>query len=218
MEQKIKKIIRQVGDIGEKISRLQVEKPLPSIEIDIILGKIRALYEKVGNLQLETSIPDREKLPETKDQEAETSPGNIPAAATATGQEQTAETTATVKKAGKSSEQAILADKYQEEKKFINESLAENGRKADISSKITSKPIRNISSALGINDRFKLVNDLFNGDRDSYQNAINILDGASNFNEAFNYITSSFDWDMEEESVQILLELVRRKFIVNQDE
>jgi hypothetical protein len=35
---------------------------------------------------------------------------------------------------------------------------------------------------------------------------------------AFNYITSSFDWDMEEDSVQMLLDLVRRKFIVNQDE
>lgn len=221
MEQKIKNIIRQVGDIGDKASRLQVEKPLPSIEIDIILGEIRTLYEKVRDLQLGTSIP---------------------APTTDPGQEQPAETTAPVKETGvtkkmqesvsadkpsekvetipekSGDEPAILADKYQGNKKFINESLAESGRKKDISSKIQSKPIRNISSALGINDRFKLINDLFNGDKDSYQNAINILDGASNFNEAFNYISSSFDWDMEEESVQMLLELVRRKFIVNQNE
>jgi len=115
-----------------------------------------------------------------------------------------------------SAEPAILADKYKAGTQFINESLA--GKKQDISSKIQSAPISNIGSALGVNDRFKLINDLFNGDKDSFQKTIGILNGAANFNEAFNYITSSFDWDMEEDSVQLLLELVRRKFIVNQNE
>ena len=71
---------------------------------------------------------------------------------------------------------------------------------------------------MGLNDRFKLINELFNGDKDSYQKTINILDNANNFNEAFNYISSSYDWDMEDEAVQLLLDLVRRKFIVNKDE
>ena len=51
-----------------------------------------------------------------------------------------------------------------------------------------------------------------------FQNTITELDGASNFNEAFSYISGSFEWDMEDDSVQLLLELVRRKFIVNQNE
>jgi len=118
----------------------------------------------------------------------------------------------------KSPEPTTLADKYKGEKRYINESLAGKIEKNDISSKIQSKPIQNIGSALGINDRFKLINDLFNGDKESFQNTISVLDASSNFNEAFNYITSSFDWDMEEDSVQLLLELVRRKFIVNHNE
>ena len=221
MEQKIKEIISQVDDIGEKVCRLQVVRSPASVEIDIILEEIRSLYEEVRDLQLGTSMPDGK---------AETVPGKVPESTPAPGQEPPVETTAPVKKVGTAEkiqksvpekprdEPAILADKYKGEKKFINESLAESGRKQDISNKIQSKPIRNIGSALGINDRFKLINDLFNGDKDSYQNTINILDGASNFNEAFNYITSSFDWDLEEESVQMLLELVRRKFIVNRNE
>ena len=115
-------------------------------------------------------------------------------------------------------ERSILADKYKSGKTFINESLAGQRGKQDISSKIQSKPIRNIASALGINDRFKLINELFNGDKGSFQNTIGILDGAANFNEAFTYINTSFDWDMEEDSVQLLLDLVRRKFIINQNE
>lgn len=211
MDQKIKAIIKQIEDLGEKVSRLETEKSLPPIEIDIILGKIRSLYEQVKDLQSGTSIPAGEKPFETKDNKEETAREKVPASTTSSGQEPAAEPTVTVKS-------TILAEKYQGEKKFINESLAEKGLKQDIGSKILSKPIRNIGSALGINDRFKLINELFKGDKASYENTINKLDGASNFNEAFNYINSTFDWDMEEESVQLLLELVRRKFIVNQNE
>ena len=115
-------------------------------------------------------------------------------------------------------EPATLADSFKGEKKFINERLADNGHRQDLSSKLQSKPIQDIGSSLGLNDRFKLINELFNGDKESYQQTINVLDSANNFNEAFNYISTSYDWDMEDDSVQMLLDLVRRKFIVNKDE
>ncbi len=115
-------------------------------------------------------------------------------------------------------EPATIADKFKGEKKFINERLGDNGSRQDLSSKLQSKPIRDIGTSLGLNDRFKLINELFNGDKDSYQQTINVLDNATNFNEAFNYINTSYDWDMEDDSVQMLLDLVRRKFIVNKNE
>ena len=243
MEQKIKEIIRQVGDIGEKVSRLLAEENPASIEIDIILGDIRALYEDMSDLRSGTTIPaggkSRKTKPPAPDKEpdktisaageksAQTIPpeqetpdeGNAPSKE-ATAGAATAEAGKTPKPGteNKLAGPAILADKYKGEKKFINESLVSSRGKQDIGSKIQSKPIRDIGSSMGINDRFKLINELFNGDKDSFQNTISTLDGASNFNEAFNYITTSFDWDMEEDSVQMLLELVRRKFIVNQNE
>jgi len=246
MEPKIKEIIRQVGDIGEKVSRLPEQENPPSIDLDIILGDIRVLYEAVKDLQSARLIPSREKFPDPpavspgekqapggireKGPVAQTGAGSMheESPADAVGQAATANATAEKTEpagkpdrsapGGKPSEPSILADKYKGDKKFINESLAGNRGNQNISSKIQSKPIRNIGSALGINDRFKLINELFNGDKESFQNTINILDGSSNFNEAFNYINASFDWDMEEDSVQMLLELVRRKFIVNQNE
>jgi hypothetical protein len=207
MEQKIKEIIRHIGDIGEKVSRLLAEESLPTIEMDIILGDIRVLYEKVKDLQSGKGSQGAEMLPGPG--AAEEEPAGKTGAPDKTGKQGTS---------SRPSERAILADKYKNEQKFINESLAGSRGKQNISSQIQSKPIRNIGSALGINDRFKLINELFNGDRDSFQDTIGILDGAANFNEAFNYINSSFDWDMEEDSVQLLLDLVRRKFIVNQNE
>lgn len=247
MEQKLKEIIRQVGDIGEKISRLNADDTLSSIELDIILGDIRVLYENIKDLQqvharaepstrtpvqepsVEPAASEQASVPETESAQKETATAgeqtSVPE--TASVQKETAaagKQSAKAAKPGKSaqarktSEPAILADKYKGEKKFINEKLAGTREESNISSKIQSKPIPNIGSALGINDRFKLINDLFKGDKESFQNTIVILDGASNFNEAFNYISTSFDWDMEDDSVQMLLDLVRRKFIVNQNE
>ena len=256
MEKKIKQIISQVGDIGENLSRLLAEESRYSIEIDIILGDIRALYQDVRNLHesrisattdsqavseksgspaqdtiVADPVPAQAETPaespvgspvESKDESKaddhvatreKNLPPETPPSAVSNGIKEASGKPVPGQKAG---EPSILADKYTTGAKFINESLA--GKKQDISSKIQSTPISNIGSALGVNDRFKLINDLFNGDKDSFQKTIDILNGAANFNEAFNYITSSFDWDMEEDSVQLLLELVRRKFIVNQNE
>jgi hypothetical protein len=197
----ITEIITQVGDIGELISRMKTEGPVPAIEIDIVLEKIRKLYTDVARLK-EPAPPVNEKV--TKTVEAK--------------EKEAVQGTEASNGSKSPEEPATIADKFKGEKKFINERLADNGNRQDLSSKLQSKPIREIGTSLGLNDRFKLINELFNGDKDSYQKTINILDGASNFNEAFNYISSSYDWDMEDEAVQLLLDLVRRKFIVNKDE
>ncbi|MFC2112150.1 hypothetical protein ACFLTA_02695 [Bacteroidota bacterium] len=214
MEKKIKSIIRQVGDIGEKLSKLIEEESPPRIETDIILSDIRVLYEAVKDLQDSPHTIASVEVEKKPDTNAKPTPEE---AVVATEPEIVVpEKPVKTESPVKNSEPATLGDKFKGEQKFINESLAD--KKQDLGSKIHSTPISNIGSALGVNDRFKLINDLFNGDKDSFQKTIGILDGAPNFNEAFSYISSSFDWDMEGDSVQLLLELVRRKFIVNQNE
>ena len=180
---------------------LHAYNPVPAIEIDIVLEKIRKLYTDVTRLKEHSPLVKEKitKAVETREKE---------------GVRETAAPTGSKTQ----EEPATIADKFKGEKKFINERLANDGSRQDISSKLQSKPIREISTSMGLNDRFKLINELFNGDKDSYQKTINILDNANNFNEAFNYISSSYDWDMEDEAVQLLLDLVRRKFIVNKDE
>jgi hypothetical protein len=212
----ITEIITQVGDIGELVSRMKSEGPVPAIEIDIVLEKIRNLYTDVSNLK-ELNIPAAKQGAEPAKVKAEE-----PAKGQAEGSAMQAgvleEKTLVPPENKVSEEPATIADKFKGEKKFINERLGDNGNRQDVSSKLQSKPIRDIGTSLGLNDRFKLINELFNGDKESYQQTINILDNATNFNEAFNYISTSYDWDMEDEAVQMLLDLVRRKFIVNKNE
>jgi len=208
----ITEIITQVADIGEMISRMKTEGPVPSIEIDIVLEKIRNLYTDVSNLR-ELNLPAAKpvKVKEEK-------PAKVQVEEPAK-QDKLQEEKTVVKPENKVSEEpATIADKFKGGGKFINERFGDNGNRQDLSSKLQSKPIRDIGTSLGLNDRFKLINELFKGDKDSYLRTIDILDSASNFNEAFNYISTSYDWDMEDDSVQMLLDLVRRKFIVNKNE
>ena len=208
----ITEIITQVADIGEMISRMKTEGPVPSIEIDIVLEKIRNLYTDVSNLK-ELNLPAAKPV-KVKDEKPSKVQVEEPAK-----QDKVQEEKAVVKPENKVSEEpATIADKFKGGKKFINERFGDNGNRQDLSSKLQSKPIQDIGTSLGLNDRFKLINELFKGDKDSYLRTIDILDGASNFNEAFNYISTSYDWDMEDDSVQMLLDLVRRKFIVNKNE
>ncbi len=208
----ITEIITQVADIGEMISRMKTEGPVPSIEIDIVLEKIRNLYTDVSNLK-ELNLPAAKPV-KVKDEKPAEVQVEEPAK-----QDKLQEEKTVVKPENKVSEEpATIADKFKGGKKFINERFGDNGNRQDLSSKLQSKPIQDIGTSLGLNDRFKLINELFKGDKDSYLRTIDILDGASNFNEAFNYISTSYDWDMEDDSVQMLLDLVRRKFIVNKNE
>jgi hypothetical protein len=205
-------IITQVGDIGEMITRMKTEGPIPAIEIDIVLEKIRNLYTSLSSLK--EFNPPASKPEKAKPEILEKAPDDGPVR-----QEMLPEKQAVVPSENKAApEPATIADKFKGEKRFINERLGDNGSRQDISSKLQSKPIRDIGTSLGLNDRFKLINELFNGDKDSYQQTINVLDNSTNFNEAFNYISTSYDWDMEDDSVQMLLDLVRRKFIVNKNE
>jgi hypothetical protein len=109
----------------------------------------------------------------------------------------------------------IIAEKYSKNQQLINEKLAHH--KKDISGKLQSKALKNIEEAIGVNEKFLFVRELFNGDAETFLKTIRILNNASNFNEAFNYIHSTFDWNLENEAAQKLLDLVRRRYITDEE-
>ena len=110
-----------------------------------------------------------------------------------------------------SKEAEILAEKFNSESS-LNENLGLK-RNDDVTSKLASQPIDSISRNIGINDRFYIVKELFNGQSDIYNSVIRNLDQSSNFNEAFAIIEKRFPDSIEHEGVQILVNLARRRFI-----
>jgi len=228
MNIKIENLLSDLERIKHLISQYDNVSQIPDIERDILLAAIRDLYS--GLLQIEGSKPEvRIQTDVSAGKPAgiesefkgadrvEFMEEDVPPKPKKT--EKVLTTNIHPKKeAVQSKKTETIGDKLQGDRQFVNEILAEKAAQQNISSKLQSKPISNINSAIGINDKFKLMRDLFNEDTESYTKTIGKLDTCNNFNEAFTYISTNFNWDMEDDSVQFILDLVRRKFIVDKDE
>lgn len=89
----------------------------------------------------------------------------------------------------------------------------------------TIEPPRNVASALrrkgtvsdlrqaiGINDKFLLIRDLFGGDSDAYDDAMQTLNRFDNLDDCVIYLTENYAWNANSDSVRLLMDLLERKF------
>jgi hypothetical protein len=113
-------------------------------------------------------------------------------------------------------EAQILSDRFKG-RATLHESLHQSmGMEGQFHSQ--GKPVENLMSAIAINDRFNFIRELFNGDSPAFEHAIKALNEAANFNDAYNYMIQHYDWDMDSEAVQLLLDIIRRKYIISRHE
>lgn len=86
-----------------------------------------------------------------------------------------------------------------------------------LAQKLRKTPIDDLRKAIGLNQKFLLINELFDGDADTYNASIDQLNGSSSFTAATTWIQSElrnrFDWDDESTTVQDFLDLVERRFL-----
>jgi hypothetical protein len=184
---------------------------IPDIEIDLALQKLRNLYELL--LVMKKS---REELPASSKTEippAATQP--IPDIVSATPLTETP-VTPPVKSQGNSGEAQILSDQFKG-RTTLYESLHQATTR-DADTLAHAKPISDLLSAIGINDRFTFIRELFNNDTAAFENAVKTLNDSASFNDAYNYMIQHFNWDMDSEAVQHLLGIIRRKFIKGRHE
>ncbi|MBQ8062004.1 MAG: hypothetical protein IJ205_08735 [Bacteroidales bacterium] len=73
-------------------------------------------------------------------------------------------------------------------------------------------PVKNIISAISLNDRVLLINVLFREDPMLFQDSIAKFNSMGSLSEALEYISANFpEWDMNSEPVYRLMMAVRRK-------
>lgn len=77
---------------------------------------------------------------------------------------------------------------------------------------IPGSPVKNIISAISLNDRVLLINTLFKEDAIAFQDAISTLNGMPSFAEAEEYIMENHpDWNLNSDIVYRLMMAIRRK-------
>ena len=105
---------------------------------------------------------------------------------------------------------AIIAEKFAAESS-INEKVA-GTREKEVESKLLGPPIDNIGKNIGINDRFLIIRELFDGDSDGFGKLIRDLDNADGLKEANERLKMQFTRSPNHEGVLILGKLVKRRF------
>jgi hypothetical protein len=213
-------VTKDIQDIEKLVSNFKNYSRIPNIELDLALSRLRNVYDLLLLFREEPGgqpekvdekiIPDATVKIKAVEIPAEPAPQTkvIPVTDIAKEIEPKiiAETPVEAEKAG-------VKKKSEEEKVFINEKLGQNIIKKDVSSRIQEQAIKNIAGSIGINDKFFFIRELFSGNAETFRLTMDELDEAHNFNDAYSLLMSKFQWDMDSEPVQMLLNLIRRKSI-----
>lgn len=180
----IKKHSDEIGD----------SEHMPQLELELILSKIKSLYEKSIVLNYlnssEKKIDPRTTIEEKIFVEI-------------SKKEEALNTEKQAKIA--TQEQAVVA----EEKTTTIEPVV---------NPITSTPpnkTTDIRSLIGINDKFQYANELFSGNMQEYEIAIQQLNSSEDHESAmvyFNSLLKLYNWDQEQDTVKRLSDTIRRKY------
>ncbi len=73
-------------------------------------------------------------------------------------------------------------------------------------------PVSSLRTAISVGDRFMLIRDLFAGNVDTYEEAIDTLDTIDNLDDCIIYITENFSWRPSSEGAKLIVDLLQRKF------
>jgi hypothetical protein len=107
----------------------------------------------------------------------------------------------------------VIGEKLRGNRKFVHDELAEKvqaGRQ-DLTSALQSKPIENIEKAIGINDKFLFIKELFRNNGQLYKETVEKLDTSKNLDEALSHIRDGFSWDEKDPVVQKFTDIIRRR-------
>lgn len=74
------------------------------------------------------------------------------------------------------------------------------------------EPVADLRRAIGINDKFLLIRDLFGGDGEAYEQAIGTLNAFDDFDECMIYIAENYAWNPNSDGAKFMMELLERKF------
>lgn len=243
----IGKILEELERTRQFLVKFQTSGKMPDIERDIVLGKLRNMYEFIQLIQpeeIEQPVVAEKAEPLPKESQApvatEPEPNVIefdqnkedkkdidkeilieelmpepqlePALEPQPQPQPESQPVHSPEPHHKPAKTEILAEKFQSQS-FLNETLAKYQDVTDLSKKMQSQPIKDIFSAINLNDKFLFIKELFSNDAALYQSTIEKLNSAGNFNDAVRYLDGNFTWDFSDTMVQNFLELVRRRFL-----
>ena len=97
----------------------------------------------------------------------------------------------------------------------INETIKKP--QSEIADTLQDAPVKDLKKAIGINDRYRYINELFRGDEAMYERSIKTINGFAIFPEAEYWIRRELKlklgWNDKNETVMQFDQLVKRRFL-----
>jgi hypothetical protein len=109
-----------------------------------------------------------------------------------------------------------LSEKYKTEAPSINDRMTVGKSDHTLADKINLTPISDIKSAIGINEKFQFINELFEGSAQLYNEAIALLNnctGAEAARTLFHDYQIRNNWDTENKAFLQFREYVERRYL-----
>jgi hypothetical protein len=97
----------------------------------------------------------------------------------------------------------------------INDKFADRAEQETLADRLGKSPISSLPEAIGLNQKFLFMNDLFEGENGLYNEAIQSLNNFTNFidaDEFINTLVARHNWDMTDKTTQDFVELVERRY------
>jgi hypothetical protein len=187
-------IIRDLEEAREIIDDLKNYPGVPVIQIEMAKSKCRNAAEVIALLK---NKPNPEK---TEDGRRKTEDGSL------------TNEVSQFRGAEREPVTGIIADTFDNMHDSLNEKLGSLRDDKDVTDYLKSKPLANLSQAIGVNDRFLFIREIFNGNSESYSQAIIKIDEAKDLTAAKELMQSYAGDKVETEAGKQLLDLVKRKF------
>lgn len=193
-------IIKDLEDAREIIDDLKNYPGVPAIQIELAKSKCRNAAEVISLF--------KEHIKEGRTVQQEETMSGQPAKKEPVKKEPVPKETAE----NPQSSSSIVADRFDHLPDSLNETLGTLRGDEEVPEYLKGKPVEKLSQAIGINDRFMFIRELFDGDSDSYSLAITRIDSAKTLTDARAVLMSLTGIKSETDAGRQLLDLVKRKF------
>ncbi|WP_321309741.1 hypothetical protein [Marinifilum fragile] len=94
---------------------------------------------------------------------------------------------------------------------ILNDQLQKKPNKV-IGEKLINNKLSDIQTAIGINDRFLFIRELFENNTEAYNSSIKFINETSNISVIEEHFKNNTNWDFENPTVIQFMELTKRKF------
>jgi len=153
--------------------------------------------------EVEVEIPHAEPITETPQKEASTQTEKVA---------EVKKTPDPVKQPTEPPKNKSVAQKKTVTDQFISKSLNDLLTASNkLDQRFASSPIAKLENAIGLNERFQYIRELFHNNADYFRETIGKLDRMHTLEEAMEYLDGQFNWEKNDTSLQFM-HLVKRRF------